>query len=396
MTLSKHSAAPTCAGYVYQLERALYWLAQSPAGTAVGIETLDDVAVLQPDSKVLEQDKHSLDEEAQPFDDRSPGLWKTLSIWIEALCTGEVKASSTRFLMVTNITIDDGLVRHIGNAKSDKEIDDCVAALKKAVADPPDGIKRYLAIVFKPERNGALRELIRQCEFVDGAQSTNGGELRSNTISHLQIPEWCISQGDSIANELLGWMEQSAMSAWRRKEPAWIKRDLFVNQFSAILDRRRREVKRERAEHLIEVTEDGIGSQKGSTFVKQLHLITDDEYLVDNAIREFIRCNIEKSRLSEEGNITDEDWITFERTLHTRWDKIQRRLIRMQKGQSEQDLGFEIFSETTESHRELLAGIVTDQIYLTSGTYHRLANMIKLGWHPRYAELIDEPTKQHD
>ncbi len=46
--------------------------------------------------------------------------------------------------------------------------------------------------------------------------------------------------------------------------------------------------------------------------MRQLHFISDDETVVDTAIREFIRCAIEKARLSKEGNITDDDWNAFE------------------------------------------------------------------------------------
>lgn len=45
MTLSKHSAPGANAGFNYQFERGLYWLAQSPAGSVIGIETDDDVVV---------------------------------------------------------------------------------------------------------------------------------------------------------------------------------------------------------------------------------------------------------------------------------------------------------------------------------------------------------------
>jgi len=110
-----------------------------------------------------------------------------------------------------------------------------------------------------------------------------------------------------------------------------------------------------------------------------------------NAIREFVRCSIEKIRLSAEGNITDDDWKAFEATLQSRWEKIRKRVIRMsQENRNEEDVGFEIFFETTEDHREKLAGSDTEQVYLTSGTYHRLANMIRVGWHPRFEELMRE------
>jgi hypothetical protein len=79
--------------------------------------------------------------------------------------------------------------------------------------------------------------------------------------------------------------------------------------------------------------------------------------------------------------------------LRSRWDKIRARVIRMKQVAPEEDIGFEIFTETTEAHREKLAGSDTEQVYLTSGTYHRLADMVRVGWHPRFEELMRELMK---
>jgi hypothetical protein len=57
MTLSRHSAPGTNAAFSYQFERSLYWLTQSPAGSVIGVETGDDVAVHGENaSRLLEQD----------------------------------------------------------------------------------------------------------------------------------------------------------------------------------------------------------------------------------------------------------------------------------------------------------------------------------------------------
>lgn len=229
--------------------------------------------------------------------------------------------------------------------------------------------------------------------MADDSQATAGRELRKETLARLQLPQWCFADSDSIADELLGWLHKTALATWQQKKPVWIQRDHFVNQLHAIIGRRKREMTRERAEHLIPVTDDKIGQEKGSPFVKQLHLVTDDEEIVDNAIREFIRCNIEKGRLSAEGNVTDDDWKAFETTLFSRWEKIRSRVIRMKQMAPEEDIGFEIFTDTTGEHREKLAGSDTEQVYLTSGTYHRLAGMIRVGWHPRFEELMRELLK---
>ena len=62
----------------------------------------------------------------------------------------------------------------------------------------------------------------------------------------------------------------------------------------------------------------------------------------------------------------------------------------------ETDVGFEIFTDTTEDHREKLAGNDTEQVYLTSGTYHRLADLVRVGWHPRFEELMRELLNHRD
>src|SRR5882672_2509389 len=123
MTLSSHSAPGANAGFSYQFERALYWLARSPADSAVGIETDDDVAVRGPgESQVLEQDKHSIREGGEPFANRSKDLWNTLAIWIDALEVGEVSADLTVFLMATNKPLPECIAHQIGRAKTEEDI----------------------------------------------------------------------------------------------------------------------------------------------------------------------------------------------------------------------------------------------------------------------------------
>ena len=104
---------------------------------------------------------------------------------------------------------------------------------------------------------------------------------------------------------------------------------------------------------------------------------------------------MEKTRLSADGNITDQDWIDFEETLSLRWGRIFSREKRLGRDDSEEDVGFKILTETTDEHRERLAGVETEQVYLTAGTYHRMADRLAVGWHPRFEELMKQ-EKEND
>ena len=391
MSSNRHSAAGANAGFAYQFDRALHWLAQSPAGACIGIETDDDVAVRNPDaSLLLEQDKHSIREGAQPFGDRSKDLWNTLAIWLDAINSKQIPIESSAFLMVTNKQLPECIAKRISSARSDEEVAACITDLEKAAETPPKAVANLVERVLSVESRKTLCGLIARIELADGSDLTAGPELRRRTIAQMQLPDWCSLSSDSIANELSGWLHKMAMSSWQQGQPAWIQRNHFVNQLHAIFDRRNRQISRERAEHLIPVTDDKIGPEKGRPFVKQLYLVTDDDTVADTAIREYIRCNMEKARLSREGNVTDADWEAFQTALVSRWKKIRSRVTRLKSGTAEEDIGFEIFTETTEDYREKLAGTDTEQVYLSSGTYHRLADLLTVGWHPRYEALMQE------
>ena len=390
MSETRHSAAGAAAGFDYQFDRGLYWLAQSPAGAAVGIETDDDVAVRSPGESLFEQDKHSNQDDAKPFGDRSKDLWNTLAIWIDAIESKQVTIETTRFLMVTNKALPDCIFKQIGKAETESEITACIAALEKVREDPPEHITSLVNRVMCSKSRAALCALLAKVDSVDASDATVGAEFRRKTIDYLQLPDWCSSTADSILDELRGWLHKVVLALWEENRPGWVQRNHFVNQLHAIIDRRKRQICRERAENLIPLTDDIVGQEKGRPFVKQLYLVTDDDAIVENSIRDYIRCSIEKMRLSSEGNVTDADWEAFQQALQSRWERIRSRVVRMRGGIAEQDVGFEIFTETTEDHREKLAGTDTEQVYLTSGTYHRLADLLSVGWHPRYEDLMKE------
>ncbi|MBC2601252.1 ABC-three component system protein [Puniceicoccus vermicola] len=391
MSLENHSAPGPAAGYTFQFERALYWLSRSPAGFVIGIETEDDVAIKHKDGMLtLEQNKHSIREKAEPFGDRSKDLWNTLSIWLSAVQNEELEIGKSRFFMVTNKALPDGLARQLSNAKTREEVDECIYALQSAAANPSDTIREFTEKVLATPSNRHLREIILNCELVDEEGGASGKKLRESTIAELPIPADFTKDAESILDELLGWVSRSSLALWQKREPAWISRDSFVNQFYAILDLRKRQKDRERAANLIPVYDEQIGREKGRDFVKQIYLVTDDHGRVDESIREFIQCNMEKTRLSVDGNITDQDWIDFEHSLRLRWVKISGREKRFGESRPEEDVGFKILTETTDEHRERLAGIETEQVYLTSGTYHRMADRLVVGWHPRFEELMKQ------
>ena len=317
MALSRHSAAGPAAGFAYQFERALQYLANSSAGSLVGIETDDDVAVRGADeTQILEQDKHSIQKDAEPFGNRSKDLWNTLSTWVAALDSGEVTAGKTLFMMVTDKTLPDGIAQKIGRATSEEAIDTCIAALETEAISPPDGIKSLVDRVMRPGSRPNLRKLIDRCRprwfgSRSGRRPPKGNH-RTSPVAGMVWVQCRLHSGRTFGLDTPGGTielaaETTGLDQTRSlREPASRDHRRFGRDGSA----------KNEPSISFPSAKTKSGAKRESRFVKQLHLITDDDSVVDTSIREFIRCNIEKARLSAEGNITDDDWLTFEYTCY--------------------------------------------------------------------------------
>lgn len=395
-TTATHAAPGSTAGTVFQFERALAWLANGdlPLDARVGIETDDDVAVQIPDGlNFREQDKHSVGR--PPFTNGSEKLWKTLLIWLEAARAGSLNLDQARLFLVTNQRLPD----------------DCLALLFTP-DPPPEAVRRRLERVAAYAAQ-ARREQLQICRLtdevlahgesvllklfavvvcLDARHGTVSAELRQKICGQLQM--LADDPRDEIVDELAGWHQRQVQELIRAQQPAWVTREAFLRQHQAIQMRRQRQRRRERSESLIPVTLEDTAATRGRTFVQQLELINADDDLQIEAIADYLRCNIERGRLTEQGDITELDWTSFDTNINKYWKTQQRRILSSQAAatsRTEEEVGNSLYLECL-NYRESLAGEPTQEFYLTRGTLHRQADNTLLGWHPRYSDFIKKPS----
>lgn len=391
------------AGYIFQLDRALYWLATSQRGAKVGIEAfVDDIAVINKGKVelILEQDKFSVSPDSYPLGNKSKNIWNTLNIWLKAIDEGEVDLNKTEFHLVANKNLPpNSILKRLVDSKNEDEIEEYVKELRDLGRDAPGSIATLIQSVLAHD-NMILKDLIKRVRISDGTNSNHVQQIEK-IASHLQIPSNIPT--DEVIQSLLGWLQNTAMTLWEKQQPAWITKEAFNNQMFRITQRLHDRVFRETAKDLLPVSDEDRKAHKGGIFVMQLLQIAigeNNEELI-GAIDDYIRCSTELTRLSKEGNITDRDIKEFKGHLVDRWKKIfashNRQLQRMQRPISDykkvvEDIGYEIYDESTD-HREPLAGQQTEEYYLTAGYYHRLADALEVGWHPDFRDLF-KPKKE--
>ncbi|MGG4397140.1 ABC-three component system protein [Paenibacillus thiaminolyticus] len=403
MTLGSrvHTAAGSMAGYLFQPERALYWLANSRNGSQIGIEAEDDIVVKAKNEDIIvrEQDKHATSENI-PFGDHSKDLWNTLSIWCKAIKAKEVNLSETKFFMVTNKIVKNGLATLINKANDENQAKECVVTLKELIPKIPQSVQRYAREVAESNESD-LCLLIQNIELCDGSNNSYGDGLKEEIQSLLLVPEEL--PFDEIYNSLLGWIHECALNCWREKQLAWLKRDNFVKYYHRLIQRHKIKPFVETAKSLITVTSDERNQHRNDIFVKQMELISFENHELIEAINDYLCCKAERTRFSVAGNLTKQDFLDFERKLTERWELIflaNQKRYKVKKRNCEdifslgEEMGLNVFEDTL-NHREKLAGYPTEEFYLTRGTYHHLSNRMTVGWHPEYNNLIKTNSEEN-
>ena len=382
-----HDAAGPAAGYFFQPEKALLRLAKAPRLAFVGVETGDDVVEVR-DGEVTdsEQLKNTSEGRGNPFADRSIGLWKTLSIWLNAHASQSGWVANSRLIFSTNRTVPTScLARTLANAIKPDDINSAVQVLRETGSSPSESIREFVECV-EESTDDALAHIVERIRLDDGPGVTDS--IRGDTIEYLQLPSNV--DGSHVYDSLLGWIIRTLKGLWDSGEAGWITGEAFANQKQAIIDECRRTSFSARAARAISVSPVEQDSKRDDLFVQQLQLIEMDDDETIEAIIEMIRESKEIMRLFQLGVITRTEFEDRDERLHTRWNRIFKRHRRVST-QTEEQVGYMVFDETT-NHNEPLGSLTPIERYMTAGALHRLANdedcEFFIGWHPRFKELL--------
>lgn len=392
----QHSAGASMAGFMFQIDRMIDWLAQSDVGFRAGVESLDDV-VIQSDEGItrLEQDKLSF--VGNPITDRSANLWKTLAIWIQLVEAGECSLEDTEFFLVTNQAVKSGIAAILKLLPKERDKKKLVKTIRDALKDPPEAWSASAAVVSAiPDA-----KLVQFLDRVTVATAPYGGDEGSlaHFATRLNLPSEIAKH---VIEDLRGWLmtiveEQLLSRAKATNAAAFAPTFVGVEEFRVQLTRIKvrhfddRLMLRAAQEILVDPKEHD--SARSERFVRQLQIIefdkSDPENLVE-AITDFLRSKEERTRLAVANAVTKKDFEQYKTQLIDHW-KIKHRGAIRAGFPTEADTGQEVLDRCLE-YRPKLADHDVSEGYLLRGTYHDLANLIHsgIGWHPRFPELLGD------
>lgn len=387
-----HSAAQSAAGYLYQARLALAECLHYAYGNSTvefAIEKLDDIS-FEKDGTALEllQTKHHL-RKSGDLSNGSVDLWKTLRIWAEAVKADPSLPGRTRFALITTARAPDGsaaaLLRPSVAGWIGRDAGAAEALLMKAGAESENQSLKKAVAAFTGLSPAIRKMLVAAIEVLDGAPLIS--DLGASIEERLQM---IAPRGKaSLAREQLeGWWWPRVCQALQMDTPGTISVLEVEQKLDDIRDGLKRDALPLDMEH-VDPSAAELGSLDEMRFVRQLQSVGVGHLRLQYAKRDFYRAATQRSRWVRNSLLFDGEVGRFESRLIEEW---QPRFARICEGllvDCDEALlraaGQQLYGWVeTEARFPIRAQTVR---FLTVGSYHILAEDLRVGWHREFEKL---------
>jgi hypothetical protein len=380
------SANASALGYFYQARYALLLLLGADVDAEMSLERYDDIAFEQEGTpKELLQTKHQINYTGS-LSDASTDLWKTLRVWSEAITNGKIEPSETILSLVTTGRANDGsaaskLRPH--TAQQPRDIDAALEAIRgvplssKSESNKP-AYDAFLALTLEQQH-----ALVNNIYVLDS--SPNILDTKDQILEKLKF---------STRRQFLNQVYERVEGWWFDRVVKHLSRTssdpiLYRELLAQIND-----IQEEYFEDNLPIEflraiapEEGELSEEQRIFIQQLRLVTVGEPRIRKAINDYYRAFEQRSKWVREDLLDVGELEQYEETLIDEWERLHEAMkedlpagATEEQKQKEGKALFNLF----DSHKEIHIRPRCTQPYVMRGSYHILANKLRVGWHVEF------------
>lgn len=375
-------ASASVLGYLYQFRKALHCCVDRYGrglDWCVAIEAGDDVEEVHVDGRVLYQLKHRAP--GVTMTDYNSDLWKSLRIWSEGVKEGEIDLGETDLFLLTTASVPDDSVGSFLQPESSglRDEEKAIAALDAVCTSSSSQGNRKSYNAYGALAPGERLRMVAKIQIVSSA-----GDVMS--IESQILERLVTAVGHSFAKPLLqrleGWFFQRALRQLRCMGVDPITGAEFDEVFTDLRDQFRPENLPIDEDIANSIPERSEFSDK--TFVRQLGLANLGMRRIENAVRDYMRAFTQRSRWSEENLLQLGEISKYERRLIEEWDdyfaEIEESLGAQATEIEKVEAAKKVYAwATRESRTRIRSGC--DEAFIVRGSYHILADDLKVGWH---------------
>ncbi|MBN8613472.1 MAG: hypothetical protein J0L92_22955 [Deltaproteobacteria bacterium] len=384
-----HSAPGPLAGYLWQLRRALIELLGLNPGKSITIEKQDDICVVRLCGEVVVamQAKHSMNSATLTL--HSPEVWKTLRVW--AAFADKPKSFPESLVLVTTDPLHPDL-----DAINDKG----------TLGATADQVRTSLDAIAKAAGNQDLREAYTSWSSLKGHQKVDilvrarivggsgklpdlTGELHQALQRHYIWPE----DLSHVSVELDGWFFQTVSKRLGKTgctisfDEVWTRINDHHRSYRPLVPREPQST----PEEIEKVASDQFATD--ATFLRQLKLLDANDRALRFAAQAYARARIARDHWLNSAAVGLDHVTEFTTALEDHWNgthaAASRGLDDTPSADQLRAAGWKVHDDCCIHHRAAFATEAAPP-YLTTGSYHQLADLQRVGWHPEYENALKE------
>ena len=392
-TQAVHSAAQSAAGYLYQARLALVEAlryAYADSGIEIAVEKLDDVS-FEKDGNALEllQTKHHLTKYGD-LNDRSVDLWKTLRVWAEAAKADPSLPGRTRFALVTTAQAPTGSAAWYLRSADGGNRDPSRAAfiLAEAGSASKNAALAKAIAAFRALTPEMRKSLVAAIEIIDGAPLI--ADLGSLIEERLRM----IAPRGKVPlarQQLEGWWWPRICAALQAESARTIPVLEVEQKLDDIRDSLRRDALPFDMEH-VDPPQDELDALDEMRFVRQLQSVGIGASRLRYAKRDFYRASVQRSQWARQNLLFDGEVGRFEKTLIEEWQPHFAEMCDSLAGGCQEEslrgAGRRLYGWVETDARFPLRTTISR--FFNVGSYHILADDLRVGWHRDYQTLCGD------
>lgn len=391
--MAAHGAAQSAAGYLYQARLALaeaLRYAYVDSGIEIAVERLDDVSFEKNGSALeLLQTKHHV-KKAGELTDSSVDLWKTLRVWAEATKADPSLPGRARFALVTTAQAPKGsaasYLRPADAGGRDPAAAEAILIAAGAASKNEALAKAITA--FATLTSDMRKSLVMSIEVIDGAPLISDIQAVMADRLRMIAPR---GKATLALEQLEGWWWPRVCAALQAETPGTIS----VLELEQKLDDIRESLKREALPldmEQFDPLQQELDTLDEMTFVRQLKAVGIGANRLQFAKRDFYRASAQRSQWARQNLLFDGEVGRFEKTLIEEW---QPRFAQMCDGLTSgcgdaalREAGQKLYGWVETDARFPMRTTVSR--FLNVGSYHILADDLRVGWHRDYQSVCSE------
>lgn len=349
------------------------------------MEQLDDISLWKASTPhEVDQLKHSVN--STSFSDSAPQVWRTLANWAALLQSPALVTSTLRLVLITNASVADGTaLSKLGVDDAERDVEGAIALLREVASSSTNATSAGDRKTFLDLDETARQRLISAITVVPdepglAALGTDLDEVLFYACESDQLVEF--------REELEGWWLQRIASELGGGQPTTIPL-LEVDGKVSFL---RSKYKRSLLTIDVDRAEGDSDGPMDHLFIRQMEAVKVNAVRLKNAQRDFLRAGTQRSRWIRDLKLDPAELTRYDAELEEHWSAKYAIL--------QDDLGATpIEDDKVQAGRTLLGWAEMQQVpirgaqaqFLTSGSYHTLADQMRVGWHPDFQTLFEKP-----